>query len=75
MKIRGRLRIKAGLPKLRIHDLRHQWASRLINSGSSSISSNRYWGMQTLLQAKGMQNYLYRPFITHLQVRLQSLLM
>ncbi len=30
-----RLRIKAGLPHLRIHDLRHQYASMLINSGRS----------------------------------------
>ena len=34
-KVWGRLRIKAGLPKLRIHDLRHQGASMLVNSGSS----------------------------------------
>ncbi|HSI42847.1 MAG TPA: tyrosine-type recombinase/integrase [Methylotenera sp.] len=34
-KVWGRLRIKAGLPKLRIHDLRHQGASMLINSGST----------------------------------------
>jgi integrase len=29
----GRIRIAAGLPKLRIHDLRHQYASMLVNSG------------------------------------------
>ena len=34
-KVWGRLRVKAGLPKLRIHDLRHQGASMLVNSGSS----------------------------------------
>lgn len=34
-KVFGRLRIKAGLPKLRIHDLRHQHASLLINNGNS----------------------------------------
>ena len=34
-KVWGKLRIKAGLPKLRIHDLRHQGASMLVNSGSS----------------------------------------
>ncbi len=32
-KIWGRLRRKAGLPHLRIHDLRHQYASFLVNSG------------------------------------------
>ena len=30
-----RLRKKAGLPHLRLHDLRHQYASMLINSGYS----------------------------------------
>ncbi|HSV71292.1 MAG TPA: tyrosine-type recombinase/integrase, partial [Methylibium sp.] len=30
-----RLRAKAGLPHLRIHDLRHQYASFLVNSGRS----------------------------------------
>jgi site-specific recombinase XerD len=34
-KIWNKIRIKAGLPHLRIHDLRHQAASNLINSGSS----------------------------------------
>jgi len=33
MKVWNRLRIKAGLPHLRIHDLRHQYASFLVNSG------------------------------------------
>ena len=32
-KVWGRLRGKAGLPHLRIHDLRHQYASFLVNSG------------------------------------------
>ncbi|MBT9461721.1 MAG: site-specific integrase, partial [Rugosibacter sp.] len=32
-KVWGRLREKAGLPHLRIHDLRHQYASFLVNSG------------------------------------------
>ena len=34
-KIWDKIRIEAGLPNLRIHDLRHQAASNLINSGSS----------------------------------------
>lgn len=33
MKVWSRLRLKAGLPHLRIHDLRHQYASFLVNSG------------------------------------------
>jgi integrase len=32
-KVWGRLRNKAGLPHLRLHDLRHQYASFLVNSG------------------------------------------
>jgi len=32
-KVWFRLRLKAGLPHLRIHDLRHQYASFLVNSG------------------------------------------
>ena len=35
MKVWSRLRSKAGLPHVRIHDLRHQYASFLINSGRS----------------------------------------
>ena len=33
MKVWSRLRAKAGLPFLRIHDLRHQYASFLVNAG------------------------------------------
>lgn len=33
MKVWERLRAKAGLPKLRIHDLRHAYASLLVSSG------------------------------------------
>ena len=32
-KVWERLRLKAELPKLRLHDLRHQYASFLVNSG------------------------------------------
>jgi integrase len=31
----NRIRIEAGLPKLRLHDLRHQYASMLVNEGRS----------------------------------------
>jgi integrase len=34
-KVWGRLRTKASLPHLRIHDLRHQFASFLVNSGQT----------------------------------------
>jgi integrase len=40
-KVWGRLRRKAGLPHLRIHDLRHQFASFLINSRSSVTPTHR----------------------------------
>jgi integrase len=33
MKVWSRLRTKAGVPHLRLHDLRHQYASFLVNSG------------------------------------------
>jgi integrase len=36
-KVWSRLRTKAGLPHLRIHDLRHQYASFLVNSGRTLV--------------------------------------
>jgi integrase len=39
-----RLRAKAGLPHLRIHDLRHQYASMLINSGRSLFEVQKALG-------------------------------
>jgi site-specific recombinase XerD len=59
MKVWNRLRIKAGLPHLRIHDLRHSFASFLVNSGrtlyevqsilghSQSIVTERYAHLST----------------------------
>ena len=35
MKVWSRLRSRAGLPHVRIHDLRHQYASFLVNGGRS----------------------------------------
>jgi site-specific recombinase XerD len=39
-----RLRIKAQLPTLRLHDLRHQYASMLVNSGRSLFEFQRILG-------------------------------
>ena len=59
MKVWTRLRKKAGLPHLRIHDLRHQFASFLVNSGrtlyevqqilghSRSVVTERYAHLST----------------------------
>lgn len=44
MKVWTRLRKKAGLPHLRIHDLRHQYASLLINSGYSLFTLQQILG-------------------------------
>lgn len=64
MKVWSRLRNKAGLPHLRIHDLRHSFASFLVNSGrtlyevqqilghSQSIVTERYAHLST----KTLQN-------------------
>ena len=44
LKVWTRLRGKAGLPDLRIHDLRHQYASFLINSGRSLYEVQKILG-------------------------------
>ena len=44
MKVWTRLRAKAGLPHLRIHDLRHQFASFLVNSGRSLYETQQILG-------------------------------
>jgi site-specific recombinase XerD len=41
---RTRLRQKAGLRKLRLHDLRHQYASFLVNSGRSLYEVQKILG-------------------------------
>ncbi len=40
----SRLRIKAGLPHLRLHDLRHQFASFLVNSGRTLYEVQKILG-------------------------------
>jgi len=44
MKVWTRLRSKAGLPHLRIHDLRHQFASFLVNSGRTIFEVSQLLG-------------------------------
>lgn len=44
MKVWTRLRSKAGLPHLRIHDLRHQFASFLVNSGRTLLEVKEILG-------------------------------
>ncbi len=43
-KVWDRLRQKAGLPNLRLHDLRHQYASFLVNSGRSLYEVQKILG-------------------------------
>ncbi|MDP2102110.1 MAG: tyrosine-type recombinase/integrase [Methylotenera sp.] len=40
----GKIRNKAGLPQLRIHDLRHQYASFLVNSGRTLFEVQKILG-------------------------------
>ena len=46
-KVWGRLRKKAGLPHIRIHDLRHSYASFLINSGRTLYEVQQILGHST----------------------------
>ena len=48
MKVWTRLREKAGLPDLRIHDLRHQFASFLVNSGRSLYEVQQILGLRSI---------------------------
>lgn len=43
-KVWGRLRIRAGLPHLRLHDLRHQFASFLVNAGHTIYEVQKILG-------------------------------
>jgi integrase len=59
-----RIRLKAGLPDLRLHDLRHQYASMLVNSGRSLYEVQQVLGHQdpkvtmrySHLSTKSLQN-------------------
>ena len=44
MKVWSRLRSLAGLPHLRLHDLRHQYASFLVNSGRTLFEVQQILG-------------------------------
>jgi integrase len=46
-KVWGRLRKKAGLPHIRIHDLRHSYASFLVNSGRTLYEVQQILGHST----------------------------
>jgi integrase len=46
-----RLRKEAGLPQLRLHDLRHNFASMLVNSGGSLYAVQRILGHQSQNQS------------------------
>lgn len=56
MKVWTRLRAKAGLPHLRIHDLRHQYASFLVNSGRTLYEVQQLLGHS---DAKVTQRYAH----------------
>ncbi len=56
MKVWTRLRSKAGLPHLRIHDLRHQFASFLVNSGRTLYEVQQLLGHS---DAKVTQRYAH----------------
>ena len=44
----GKLRLQAGLPNLRIHDLRHMYASFLVNNGVQIYSVSKILGHSTV---------------------------
>ena len=44
----GKLRLQAGLPKLRIHDLRHMYASFLVNNGVEIYAISKILGHSTV---------------------------
>ena len=87
MKVWTRLREKAGLPHLRIHDLRHSFASFLVNSGrtlyevqqilghSQSIVTERYAHLstKTLQEASNSASVIIRGAMeSSMQQRIQA---
>jgi len=57
----GRLRVKAGLPHLRLHDLRHQFASFLVNSGRTLYEVQKILGHS---DAKVTERYAHLSLTT-----------
>lgn len=51
-KVFNRLRKKADLPKLRIHDLRHNFVSVLVNSGRTLLEVRQFLGHLNLKSTK-----------------------
>lgn len=75
MKVWSRLREKAGLPRLRLHDLRHCYASRIISDGGSLVVVSQllghadvrvtarylHWTPSALKQAANSASVLIKP--------------
>lgn len=57
----GRLRNKAGLPHLRLHDLRHQFASFLVNSGRTLYEVQKILGHS---DTKVTERYAHLSLVT-----------
>ena len=57
-KVWERIRRKAGLPHLRIHDLRHQFASFLINSGRTFYEVQQVLGHSC---GRQLESVLFQP--------------
>jgi len=57
----SRLRVKAGLPHLRLHDLRHQFASFLVNSGRTLYEVQKILGHS---DAKVTERYAHLSLAT-----------
>lgn len=60
-KVWGRLRVKAGLPHLRMHDLRHQFASFLVNDGRTLYEVQKILGHS---DAKVTERYAHLSLAT-----------
>ena len=60
-KVWGRLRVKASLPHLRLHDLRHQFASFLVNDGRTLYEVQKILGHS---DAKVTERYAHLSLAT-----------